>query len=412
MKPDAAAIAAQIKSPQTDHKTDGERALEAIESRLTTLQVGLEVLMGICSKVPDGPLGGDDVEDDAAVEELEVDVEGMEDEEEEELDADVLIAEGRDQEAIHAGSATSSPLPPVLEAFLTTLSLPSRLLSLATPTALSFLPLSSSTPPTSLPSPHPPTTAVLSTIHLRALETLNNLLISTSFFVPAPTSSAFKSVEWQTFFDRSPGLLQPAWDGLFALAATVVPSVEVQEVKGQEVRKELVDAIMSCLMGVSALTRGAVRLAPGQVEGLISAVGASERESFRTRVLGTLGALAMNDRAGQDAIQTNKVYSPSTQSSFPSFSRPLPGPFADLSSLNFYRRSAPTSSSCSSHPNRPSRQSRWSSSSMPSLTSMPMRRPSGTDLSSVREASFPRSRASFLKFGESYVLLFTVLPPC
>lgn len=53
IQPDAATIAASLKDPKTDHKTPSERALEEIEKKLTTLQVGLEVLMGICSKVPE-----------------------------------------------------------------------------------------------------------------------------------------------------------------------------------------------------------------------------------------------------------------------------------------------------------------------------------------------------------------------
>ena len=53
---------------------------------------------------------------------------------------------------------------------ITLLSLSTPLIALITPTPLSF-------PPPSLPSLHPPTTSVLSAIHIAALECLNNLFV-------------------------------------------------------------------------------------------------------------------------------------------------------------------------------------------------------------------------------------------
>jgi hypothetical protein len=225
-----------------------------------------------------------------------------------ELDPDALIAEGRDQEE-GASASSSSPLPPVLEAFLTTLNLPLRLLALSAPLPLSFLPLNGAIgAQASLPSPHPPTTALLSTIHLRALEALNNLLISTTFFIPAPTSPSFASPEWQSFFGQARILLQPVWERLFAIAGAIAPAADVLDVKGQEVRKELLDATMSCLMGVAGITRGSISLAPGQVEQLIAAHQGTSRESLRTRVLSTLGSLAQNDvNVSDQTTAINKV---------------------------------------------------------------------------------------------------------
>lgn len=246
------------------------------------------------------------------------------------LDPEALIAEGRDQDE-GASAASSSPLPPVLEAFLTTLNLPLRLLALSTPATLSFLPLNlSAQPPVSLPSPHPPTTALLSTIHLRALEALNNLLVSTSFFIPAPTSPSFSTPEWQSFFVQARALLQPVWEQLFAIAGAVAPAADVLEAKGQEVRKELLDTVMSCLMGVAAITRGSIALAPGQLEQLLAAHQGTTRESLRTRVLSTLGSLAQNDvSVSAQTIEINKVRRPAV---------PSPAPVALALALTRHRR--------------------------------------------------------------------------
>lgn len=344
-QPDAATIAASLKDPKTDHKTPSERALEEIEKKLTTLQVGLEVLMGICSKVPEDKEEDDgelmyfsllgvrpfhrirysslltyllsDVEETPATAEEadEMMDEDMDGEDGAEMDEEALISLGRDQPtdiSALASADASLPLPSTLVTLLSSLALPNRLLTLSQPTALSFLPLDTTvSPPTSLPSPHPPTTALLSTIHLRSLETLNNLLMSTTFFLPAPTSPEFSTPQWQSFFASAQTSLQPVWDGLFASAGVVAPGADVLEAKGQEMRKEILEVLVGGLMGVAGLTRGNVMLGEGQVAGLIQVEkgsGTGTKESLRCRVIGTLSALAARDKdVGPKEIETNKV---------------------------------------------------------------------------------------------------------
>lgn len=308
--PDAATIAAQLKDPKTDHKTTSERGLDQLENRLTTLQIGLEVLLDICSKVPDAK-DDDDEEEMADGEGMAEDGDDdMMDEDAEEIDEEELIALGRDQPAEEAAAASGDalPLPSTLVNLLSTLNLPGRLLALATPTQLSFLPLTSNSPPSSSPSPHPPTTALLSTIHLRALEALNNLFISIAFFLPSATSPTSKSAEWVAFFAHTRSSLQPIWDGLFSISGTVAPSAEVLSVKGQEVRLELLDMALGGLMGVAGLTRGALRLERGEVGALIAACQGSTRESIRGRAIGCLSSLAARDvDVGPEHIETNKT---------------------------------------------------------------------------------------------------------
>lgn len=58
-------------TPQSDHKTDIERQLDALESRLRTVQLSLEILTGVCATLPDPentPQQEDDNDEDDDVE--------------------------------------------------------------------------------------------------------------------------------------------------------------------------------------------------------------------------------------------------------------------------------------------------------------------------------------------------------
>ena len=237
----------------------------------------------------------------------------MMEDEDEEMDEEDLIAQGREQPAdislIVESEDSSLPLPTTLITLLSTLNLPTRLLALSNPTPLSFLPISATTQtPSSLPSSHPPTTSLLSTIHLRSLETLNNLLMSITFFIPISTSPEFSSPTWTAFFAHSRESLQPIWNGLFAVAGVVAPGPEILSVKGQEMRGEILEVCLGGLMGVAGITRGGVNVGEGQVEQLIGAHKGSLRESLKVRALGTLSSLAMKDvDVTEQTIQNNKV---------------------------------------------------------------------------------------------------------
>jgi hypothetical protein len=52
--------------PQSDHKTATEIELERLESKLRTVQLALEILIGVCATLPDpGPeLGAEDPDND------------------------------------------------------------------------------------------------------------------------------------------------------------------------------------------------------------------------------------------------------------------------------------------------------------------------------------------------------------
>jgi len=152
---------------------------------------------------------------------------------------EALIEMGRDpDEAIipEPPIPTQTTTPSYL---LTTLSLPQRLTSLAIPTPLSF------SPSAILPSPHPPTTAVLSTLHLRSLEALNNLLLTTAASLPTDPSAASQLTGQIS--------LQGIWDGMYRILSTVGADVEALAAKGQEMRIEVVEMALGCLWSLAKI---------------------------------------------------------------------------------------------------------------------------------------------------------------
>jgi hypothetical protein len=141
-----------------------------------------------------------------------------------------------DRSASFSTTVNTATLPHLL----TTLSLPQRLISLSSLTPLSFPPSSST------PSPHPPTTAALSTFHLRALEALNNLLLTVAASLPADLALA----------SQAAGILpaQQIWEKLFAIVGTIAAEPEVLASRGQEMRGEVLEMALGCLWGVSKVS--------------------------------------------------------------------------------------------------------------------------------------------------------------
>jgi hypothetical protein len=106
------------------------------------------------------------------------------------------------------------------------------LLPLIQPTPLSF-------PPLGQTSIHPPTTAVLSAIHIRALEVLNNI------FIPSDNSAARVLA-----MDKVGGvqIWQDIWHALSAVGIQFGP--------GQENRREVWETSVGVLWGVGNMWKG------------------------------------------------------------------------------------------------------------------------------------------------------------
>jgi hypothetical protein len=212
-----------IKTPDSDHKSTIELQLDALESKLRTVQLSLEILTGMCATLPDPEpdLGRDQEDEDGpsifvwnykcCLSFLEVDD-----------DTDTDVAMGRQNEQLENDNAP----------FLTTLVAP--LVSLVQPTSLSF-------PPLSAQSIHPPTTSALSAIHIAALECLNNIFLSFAT-VPIPCVSA----------DSNSGLT--VWNSLWS----ALQLVGTETGHGQERRQEFWDVAIGVLWGVGRVWKGSI----------------------------------------------------------------------------------------------------------------------------------------------------------
>lgn len=190
--------------------------------------VGLEILTGICAGLEDSELE----EPEAAEVEDEMD-------EDEDSDADLpdeaLIAMGRDPTVKEDIRPVIVSTTVTLSHLVSTLSLPQRLASLASLNTLSF-------PPIGAASPHPPTTSILSVLHLRALETLNNLLLTIVASLPADGSRNTTVVP-----------VNGIWDGMFGIIDALLSEPEALSSKGQELRIEVLEMALGCAWGCAKI---------------------------------------------------------------------------------------------------------------------------------------------------------------
>lgn len=238
------------KGLQIDHRSAAEQALEILERRLSTVVVALEILTGICA-------GLEDVEEEdedgtradgkdlcpttlvrpSLTTAIDVD---------EEMEADDLPDEGLIDMARTIGIPADDIATPSIQSaatlphLITTLLFPQRLTQLSLPTTLSF------PPSTNQPSPHPPATSVLSVLHLRALEALNNLLLIVVASLPSDidaTSQVAATIP-----------RQGVWDGMFRIIDTLGAEPEALAMKGQEMRLEVLEMALGCLWGLVRLS--------------------------------------------------------------------------------------------------------------------------------------------------------------
>ena len=116
------------------------------------------------------------------------------------------------------------------------------LIKLVHPTTLSF-------PPGPFePSPHPPTTSALSTIHIRALECLNNLFLA----VEAQGDGSTISPEGRKKVEP---LWIELWDAL-AKVGKIVKDGKMVASKGLEKKAEIWEIALGVLWGIARVGRG------------------------------------------------------------------------------------------------------------------------------------------------------------
>nr|XP_019011947.1 uncharacterized protein I206_02784 [Kwoniella pini CBS 10737]OCF50728.1 hypothetical protein I206_02784 [Kwoniella pini CBS 10737] len=275
------------KDLKTDHRSAAELSLERSERSLTTVVIASEVLTDICA-------GLEDEEDvplnpaEAIAQDEEID----EDEDMDEILADEdLIERGRDPLLEVEEPILSPTVNPgaTLSHLLRTLQLPSRLTALSQLTALSF-------PPTNnQPSPHPPTTSVLSVLHLRVLEALNNLLLTTAASLPSGGESAEIS-------GTVP--VQQLWAGMFAIISAIGSEPDALNMKGQEMRVEVLEMALGCIWGTVKVAPNVLDIQNDHIQTLIDSTRVLRSDVAKSRVIEALSALAARQNV---SVEQNQV---------------------------------------------------------------------------------------------------------
>lgn len=233
--------------PSCDSGSPAKDGLGKLESELRTIQLALEVLTGACATLPDPEPNA-------------VPLKENKDDGDEEMD---YVPEPKDDPDVDMQENTPSLLP----------SLISPLLSLVHPTPLSF-------PPSAAPSPHPPITSALMSIHTNALECLNNLFLSLSTL---PNNDLFA--------DHAGG--QTVWDEIWS----ALSSIGTQTGLGQEGRHKMREVAIGVLWGVGKLWRGCIEATSEQVEFLKQLCDMSSDVTIRVRCIGTLETVAQHPQS-------------------------------------------------------------------------------------------------------------------
>lgn len=299
-----AAAAAQVVNAQKQEfdlskpnqpATTEEQTLALIETRLQTLQLALELIANICTESVEGVDHEDEQEEEWKDEGADDDeMEGDEDEEDmtqdnEKKDNDLDENTLREMDQL---AAEEKPMDlsghPIINILINTVF--PALINLGTPTPLSFPEQEVPTPATVAPL----ITAQLATTHLRAIEALNNFLLTMADAVPG---------KW--WYKHRKADAEQCWVWLFQQAGTVAgKGVQVgAEEKGQEMRGAILDAIVGCLWTLARGLNANVPLSDFHIPALMGAYSSTTSDSMRVKAIGCLGVIAKR----QGAIETNKV---------------------------------------------------------------------------------------------------------
>ncbi|CAG8514893.1 5524_t:CDS:2, partial [Scutellospora calospora] len=262
-----------IKDPKFTLPT-AENNLNRINVRLTTLQLALEILSKICldcfSNDDDG--WQDEPQDNDMISvNVGDDVNIMED----------IIMMDSDQ------PDKQSKIHPILNTFASII-LP-RLFGLACPTHLSF-PEQLGPNVLPIPSVTPEITSSLATVHLRAIECINNFFLI-----------MVDNVEDKWWFTQNRDDAKQAWTRLFELG-TQVTGKGIDK-PGQEFRGKILEALIGCLWTLTRGLEGNVPVTGNQIHSLIGCYASGAYDAMHVKIIGTLGMIARR----QNAIDDNKL---------------------------------------------------------------------------------------------------------
>lgn len=247
--------------PRSDHKLPAEQELGCIEETLRLVNLTLEILTGICAKLPDELLH---------LKEDEV-TENVEDADMEDGNIDDVPEEPEDETVTAPRDSTNN-----LISILT-----SPLVKLITPTTLSFPPAPHE------PSPHPPTTAFLSSIHIRALECLNNLFLAIDENDDASQAGGLTDADRQ----EANVIWTAVWKAL-AQIGKVVTDGKFSTTGGFVKKKEMWEIAMGVLWGIARIGRRHVAPDPEQIQIIMEFCDASSDDAVRVKCIGALECLA------------------------------------------------------------------------------------------------------------------------
>ncbi|CAG8550386.1 25392_t:CDS:10 [Dentiscutata erythropus] len=250
-----------------------ENNLNKINVQLMTLQLALEILSKIFLECFSKD-GDDDGWQDESQEDNDINVK------EDSIMEDIIIMgvnQPDEQSKIH----------PILNNFATII-LP-KLFSLAYPTHLSF---PEQLGPNVLPMPSvaPEITSSLATVHLRAIECINNFLLV-----------MVDNVEDKWWFTQHREDAKQAWTLLFELGSQVTGKGIGEP--GQESRVKILDALIGCLWTLARGLDGNAPVTGDQIRSLICCYESGVYDTMRVKTIGTLGMIARR----QNAIDDNKL---------------------------------------------------------------------------------------------------------
>ncbi|GJJ13213.1 hypothetical protein Clacol_007464 [Clathrus columnatus] len=198
-------------------------------------------------------------------------------------DGDMIDDSEEDEEAIEVPRESTNKLLPILT---------SPLIKLIVPTVLSFPPSPAD------PSPHPPTTSVLSTIHIRALECLNNLFLAIDDSDNSSENGTFTDADRQGASD----IWAAIWKAL-AQVGTIVVDGKISAPRGFEKKREFWEIAMGALWGVARIGKRHLIPNPEQVRIVIEFCTASQDDMIKVKCVGALECLAQYP----DGVEANKI---------------------------------------------------------------------------------------------------------
>ncbi|CAH1758824.1 13143_t:CDS:10 [Entrophospora sp. SA101] len=248
--------------------TPKEVKLNFINSKLTNLQLVLELISKICLEIlVNTAVKVENMEDDTPM-----------------LDTENSIIDNDNDKILYSQKKS------ILETF-TTIILPA-LIRLAAPTKLSF---QEQMGPNVMPPPTiaPIITSSLAIIHLRAIECMNNFFLSMIDF------------EDKFWYDQHKDDVKQLSITLIDLANQVAgKGVKVgAEDPGQEMRGSILEALVGCLWTLARGLDGYVPFSEAQIETFIVSYHHSISDSMRVKIIGTLGVVARR----QNAVKENKI---------------------------------------------------------------------------------------------------------